>query len=596
MTHASRRLHSALTCFLFVTSLAYAQSVVRYTASLAQPAAHLVHVKIDLPPGPAERELQMPVWNALYQVRDFSQYINWIKATNSTGQRIALTKLDKSRWRITGAESGGQIEYEIYTDEPGPYGAQFNEHHAFFNLAEVLMYTVDARASSIRLKFTGIPPTWKIATALPEQAGEYLAENYDRMVDSPVEIGEFQETDIDEGGGHYRIVIDANSTDYNLQKLVPQVRGIAAAETAWMNDRPFETYLFIYHFPRAGGGGGMEHAYGTAIDVNAQRLTDDPLAFAEVTAHEFFHLWNVKRIRPQSLEPIDYSKENYTTSLWFSEGFTDTVQNYALLRAGLLNEQQYLAKLAATFTEIGSSPSHLTQSVEESSRDAWLEKYAYYRLPQRSISYYHKGDLLGVMLDLEVREASHGEASLRDVFQWMNQNYAKQGRFFADTEGVRQAAEAVSHANLEEFFRKYVSSTDELPTDTLFRTVGLQLVLESRAVPDVGFAAVRNFSSPPTVVSVTPGSAAEQAGLRAGDSMLEMEGRPATQDLVELVANLRAGDTLRLKVRNAKSEHELHWKIGSREAFQYAFKELDNVTPQQKARRAAWLKGESQPQ
>ncbi len=185
----------------------------------------------------------------------------------------------------------------------------------------------------------------------------------------------------------------------------------------------------------------MAHAYSTAIEVNAQVLTDNPLAFADVTAHEFFHLWNVKRIRPQSLEPVDYTKENYTNALWFSEGVTNTVEDYILLRAGLLDENQFLHRLAGQIEELEDRPAHLTQSAEESSLDAWLEKYQQYWAPQRSISYYNKGDLLGVMLDLAVRDASDDKASLREIFQWMNRNYAQMGKFFPDSDGVRQAAD-----------------------------------------------------------------------------------------------------------------------------------------------------------
>src|SRR5438445_12370854 len=152
-----------------------------------------------------------------------------------------------------------------------------------------------------------------------------------------------------------------------------------------MNDRPFDHYMFIYHFPKAGGGGGMEHAYSTMIDSSADRVRGNPLSLADVTAHEFFHLWNVKRIRPQSLEPVDYTKENYTNALWFSEGVTNTVEDYILLRAGLLDENQFLHRLAGQIEELEDRPAHLSQSAEESSLDAWLEKYQPYWSPERSI-------------------------------------------------------------------------------------------------------------------------------------------------------------------------------------------------------------------
>jgi predicted metalloprotease with PDZ domain len=569
---------------------------IRYAVSLTRRSDHLVSVTIDLPAGTSERELQLPVWNALYQVRDFSQYVNWVRATDAGGRALSVRKLNKSRWRVSGAENGALVKYEIFADQPGPYGAQLDQHHAFLNLAQILMYEVDARDGPEVIRFTDVPNGWEIATALPPAAqGEFQAENYDQLVDSPVEWGSIQESDFDQGGTHYRVVVDANPSDYDMHKLEPIVERIVGAAASWMNDRPFNSYLFIYHFSlAAGSGGGMEHTYSTAIEVNAQVLAQNPLALPEVTAHEFFHLWNVKRIRPQSLEPIDYTKENYTTALWFSEGVTSTVQDYILLRAGLLDERQYLDRLGNEITTLERRPAHLTQSAEESSLDAWLEKYPYYRQTQRSISYYNKGELLGVMLDLQVREASKGAASLRELFRWMNQNYAKQGRFFPDSEGVRQAAEAVSHANLQSFFEKYVAGTEEIPWDEFFRTVGLHVAQYKVTIADPGFTAARNFDAPPAVLAVRPASDPQRAGLAAGDEILEMNGRVAAADFSEALELLRPGDTLKLRVRREGHERDLQWRLGSKEEVEFQLQDVENITPQQKARRAAWLKGEPQ--
>jgi len=567
---------------------------VSYEISLADASQHLVRVKLPFAPGATECELQLPVWNALYQIRDFAQYVTWVRARSSSGLPLAVSKLDKSRWRINGTEAGGEIEYEIFADQPGPFGAQLNAHHAFFNLAEILMYPVRARAYPMQVRFVDIPSGWRIATELASSpAGDFSAENYDRLVDSPVEIGAFQESDFDEAGGHYRVVVDADPADYDLQKIVPLLRSLVSAATGWMDDRPFDTYLFLYHFPRAPAGNGMEHANGTAIDLSAQLLADNPQALADLTAHEFFHLWNVKRIRPQSLEPVDYSKENYTTALWFSEGVTTTAGNLVLLRAGLCDASRYLKGLAAEIGELERRPAHLAQSAEESSLDAWLEQYDYYRLPGRSISYYNKGNLLGVLLDLQVRESTYGSASLRDVLQWMNQNYARKGQFFPDSDGVQKAAEAVSHASLGWFFQKYVAGIGEIPWDDFFKSVGLHLVRRTISVADPEFVATRNFSATPVVAAVTPMSAAHHAGLALGDAILEIDGRTAGSDFEQRLAELRPGDT-RLRVRNSRGERELHWKLGSREQVELELADVDNVTAQQKARRAAWLKGESQ--
>jgi predicted metalloprotease with PDZ domain len=203
--------------------------------------------------------------------------------------------------------------------------------------------------------------------------------------------------------------------------------------------------------------------------------------------------------------------------------------------------------------------------------------------------------LLGITLDLAVREASHGQASLREVFQWMNQNYAKKGRFFPDSDGVREAAEAVTHADLGWFFTKYVAGTEEIPWNDFFRSVGLQVTPATTTAADPGFAASRNFDGPVTVSSVASGSDADRAGLQVGEAVLEINGKLAAQEFSDEMARLAPGDTILLKVRGRRGgERELRWKAGSREEISYELKDMENVTAQQRTRRAAWLKGEAE--
>jgi predicted metalloprotease with PDZ domain len=581
---------------ILATALAPCCAATDYTISLANPEQHLVEVQVRLAEGPAQRELQLPAWNALYQVRDFAQSVNWVRAQDQGGRPITVRKLDKSRWQLSGADTGAVVEYQIYLDSFGPFGAQLNSHHAFLNLAQLLMYPVDARNAPMIVRFSRVPAGWHIATpllSLPD--GGFSAENYDRLVDSPVEIGTFNESDFEDGGGHYRVLVDAESGDYEMGKIDAMLHKIVPAATSWMADRPFDTYMFLYHFPRGPAGGGMEHSYSTAIDVNAEVLAHSPEVLSSVTAHEFFHLWNVKRIRPQTLEPVDYTKENYTRALWFSEGCTSTAADIIQLRSGLMDEHQFERTLASGIAELERRPAHLTQSAEDSSLDAWLEGYAYYRRPERSISYYNKGELLGILLDLAVREASHGQASLREVFQWMNQNYAKKRRFFPDSDGVREAAEAVSHSDFGWFFAKYVAGTEEIPWNDFFRGVGLHLVEGKNTTADAGFVASRNFDAPMTVGAVTVASGAERAGLEAGDTILAINGNPPGQEFSEETTGLAAGDTITVKVRSHRGiERELKWTVGARQGLTYELKDMDKVSPEQQARRTAWLKGEAQ--
>lgn len=580
----------AASAVIVFSHFASAADRVRYTISLANPEKHLVEVTIDMPSGTSERELQLPVWNALYQVRDFSQYMNWIRA-ESGGKPLPLRQLNKSRWRISGAENGAQIRYEMFSDNAGPYGAQFSSQHAFFNFAEILCYIENERGAPVEVEFRDIPAGWKIATPLTQQGSVFSAVSYDQLVDSPVEISSFSEKDFDASCGKYRVIVDADDSQAIFDKILSPIQRIVSAEATWMHDCPFQNYMFIYHFTDSAGGGGMEHSYGTAITLPRHDLDSGFDQFIGITAHEFFHLWNVKRIRPQSLDPVDYTKENYTPALWFSEGVDSTVAEYVLLRAGLLDEQHYLNRLGQEITELENRPAHLTQSAEQSSVDAWLEKYPYYNLPVRSISYYNKGELLGILLDLKLRDSTDDRTSLEDLFRWMNEHYAKPGKFFHDSESVRQAIETLSSSELSDFFQKYVSGVDEIPWDSFFDRVGLKLTTEEVTFADPGFQATRAFDQPPTVVDVKPLSAADRAGLKSGDVILGINGLHAGRDFARNLADLSPGAVLRLTISRDGIERELQWTLSAGKQKVFRLQDVANITAGQKSRRSAWLFG-----
>jgi predicted metalloprotease with PDZ domain len=593
-----RRLKQLLWLIAVLSSAASAAPV-EYTVTLTSPSEHLVQVRMRLEGTSDERQVQLPVWNGLYQIRDFVQNVRGMRAYGPQKRELAVEKLDKSTWRIRGARQGIEVEYEIYLDQPGPFGAQFNDEHAFFNFALLLMYAPDARALPVTIAFAKVPPAWRVATALTRADSKekltYSAPNYDRLVDSPVEMSELREASFELQGAVYRVAVHAKPGDYNLDKIVADLRKIVAAAVAWMNDRPFAEYVFIYHFPHSPAGGGMEHAYSTAIDISAERLQDDAGYLAQITAHEFLHLWNVKRIRPASLEPVDYMRENYTRALWFSEGATTTAAMLVLVRAGLIDEAGFLAEVEREIRALQHRAAHKTQSAEESSLDTWLDKYPLYRLPVRSISYYNKGEVLGFLLDLAMRQNSNGTKSLRDLFQWMNQNYAHQGRYFKDSDGVREAAEAVTASDFRAFFQSYVAGVEELPYDQLLARVGLKLQHGTRSVPVTGFETVRNFDSPAVIVRVQENSAAEKAGLAAGDSVLEIDGKQAAADIEEMITGKRPGETISLRISGKKGVRDVKIKLASRQEEDFQIVDADNVTPAQRQRRAAWLASEPEP-
>jgi predicted metalloprotease with PDZ domain len=442
-----------------------ARATVDYTVSFAQPEQHLFHVTITLPGVPGEALLQMPAWNALYQVRDFAARVQNVRALDERGRPLPLLKMDKLTWKVSG-KGTLSISYDIFWDDAGPYAAQLNADHAFINFAMVLMYAPARRHEGVRVRLADVPAGWKIALALPAGDAEnsFTAANYDALADAPLEAGTFEEQRFEANGARIRVVVHA--ADWPREQLLDSLRRIVAYQTTLMREVPFSEFSFIYHF--GAGGGGMEHANSTAISAGSGRAE-------RVSAHEFFHLWNVKRIRPQSLEPVDYTRENWTRALWFAEGVTSTYASYTLVRSGIWTAQQFYGELAQEFTVLQGRPARLWKSVEEASLDAWHEKYQQYNRPQFSISYYNKGEILGVLLDILIRDATDNKKSLDDVLRDLNKTYAHKGRFYPDSAGIRQSAEKVAGRSFAEFFQRYVAGTDELPYSEILKRAGLRV-------------------------------------------------------------------------------------------------------------------------
>jgi predicted metalloprotease with PDZ domain len=580
---------------VFLCAANSAKSAIRYEVSLAHPEQHLFHVTMQIPEVVGEVTVQIPAWNALYQIRDFGAHVQQVSAFVGT-QNIPIEKLDKQSWRIRGTGTV-TLRYVTYWDEGGPFATQLNSEHAFINPAMILLYAPDRRSEIVQLAMEDVPERWEAAgaslTTMEAMGGVrrflFDAQGYDALADAPIEAGRFEEFQVPEVSPPIWVVVHGDG--WKKKQLEDELRRICSYELKLMEGAPFQRYTFLVHIGKgaSGAGGGMEHSNSTAISVRSEE------EFLDVAAHEFFHLWNVKRIRPASLEPVDYTKEQYTRALWFAEGITNTYASYTLARTRLWTKEQFYEDLGEQISELEARPANRWQSAEQTSLDAWLEKYPLYNRPTNSVSYYTKGQVLGVLLDILIRDRTGDEKSLDDVLRAMNTEFAKQGRFYRDSLDVRLTAEKIAGGSFDEFFRKYVASAEPLPYQQVLALAGLQLqILENRR-PTLSFSAARDGNAPVVVEAIDAEGAAAGAGLRVGDVILNWNGSEVPRNLEVWLYSQKKGSSLRLGVRRDGKNLTLDFRLG--ETTETLYRPVEDSNASEKARRIreGLLRGTTQP-
>jgi predicted metalloprotease with PDZ domain len=582
---------------------------IHYTVSMPRPDTHLLHVELRLrwpqQSSPRTLDLVMPVWTpGSYLVREYERHVQDFAAREGggdDGRALGWEKADKNTWRVsTGGAREARITYAVYANDLTVRTNELNDRRTFWNNAALLMHPAGHLASPSTLRV--VPHgNWKIATGLPAVAGErgtFRAEDFDVLYDSPFLVSDHRVISFEVGGRPHRIVIDGEG-NYDASRVERDVRRIVEASVALMGGEvPYRDYTFLLLLANRSGG-GLEHSNSTAIIANRFGFRPDAAyqGLLETIAHEFFHVWNVKRIRPDALGPFDYTSENYTRSLWVAEGVTSYFEGLIMRRAGLVSDKDFLATAARSFEALQNTPGRLKMSVEEASFDAWVRHYRPdENTPNVAVSYYDKGGILGLLLDLEIRRRSAGARTLADAMRHLYEEFYKKGRNYTPAD-FQRAAELQAGSSLEEFFRRYVRGRDELDYDAALAAAGLRL--ERTAAPDPSrprapgahLGASLTQEGDRLIVRFVPsGTPAYEQGLYANDQIVAVDGYRAS--LVFLNARLaekRPGDTLALTVFRADELRTIQFKLGTQPEGPYKIVPSRAPTLEQTKIYESWL-------
>ena len=554
------------------------KNTIHYTIVPKDPAAHLFAVTVTVTkPDPEGQVFSLPAWiPGSYLIREFARNVVQIRA-ESGGKKVALTKVDKHTWLAATCDGPLTLRYEVYAWDLSVRAAHLDQTHGFFNGTSVFL-----RAHG----FEDLPHVvdivrhedpayraWRVATALPELKakrygfGTYIAASYDELIDHPVEMGEFALTTFKAHGVPHDIVITGRVPNLDLPRLAADLKKICEAQIALFEPRtkraPMDRYVFMTMVV-GDGYGGLEHRASTALICSRgdlpvkgkKEMNDGYRTYLGLCSHEYFHTWNVKRIKPAAFAPYDLQNESYTSLLWLFEGFTSYYDDLMLVRSGLIDEQQYFKLIAKTLNAVLRGSGRTKQSVADSSFDAWIK---YYRqdenAPNAIVSYYQKGSLIALGLDLTIREQTQGKKSLDDVMRTLWRRYGRDfyangaeatGLFESDAEAI---FDEVSGLKLKRFFDRYVRGTDDLPLDKLLAPLGVTYADERKeAKPGLGIRTAGSGSDC-KVANAYEGGPAHRAGISAGDVLVAADGvRVSATNLDDLLSRYRPGDAVALHV------------------------------------------------
>jgi predicted metalloprotease with PDZ domain len=539
-------------------------------------------------------DIKMPVWTpGSYLIREYAKNVEGF-TTTAGGKAVRSEKIRKNAWRVYSGDDDLTIRYRVYANELTVRTSFVDADHGYVTPASMFMFH-DALKSQPHRVVVQPYSTWKnVATGLKPVAGAaytYEALDYDRLVDSPIEIGNHKTFSFTASNVPHTVAM-FGEVEYDEKRLAADYKRVCETAASVVGEHPCQDYTFIvHHIPQ--GGGGLEHLNSTTLETNrfAYATEANYKGFLTLVAHEYFHLWNVKRIRPIALGPFDYENENYTHMLWLSEGCTSFYEDYILRRAGYHTPEAYLDVVALDITRVENQPGSHVQSAAESSWDAWIKEYRpNENSSNTTISYYSKGSVLGTLLNLAILSGSKGERSMDDLMRYLyTEYYKKQKRGFTDEE-FRQAAEQMAGQPLNDFFAIAVNSADPIDYNRYFAPVGLQLQNRAAKTQDGYLGTATTVTNGKVYVTgVRRGSASYTDGLNVGDEIISIDSVRVGDDLLRLVSGRRVGETLNVLVNRGGFLRRLPITLTANPLASYRLVPLPNQTDGQKALYNKWL-------
>jgi len=573
--------------------------VVGYQVSIHNPHTHYFEVEIKISNYDADFiDVKMPVWTpGSYLIREYAKNVEDFAAYAGNEKKpLEFNKINKNTWRIMHQKVRDVvIKYQVYAFEGTVRMSYLDEHHAFIMANTLLMYVDDLKNNSSVLKIN-FPETWKnVSTSLTrlDMPGyAYYVPDYDILVDSPIEIGNHEIMAFTAAGIPHEVVMFGR-TYFNKDQLVRDLTKIVESATAVFGENPNEKYVFIIHHSDQGTG-GLEHISSTVLGVNrwAYSTTSSYNSFLSLAAHEYFHLWMVKRLKPVELEVMDYDNEIYTDLLWVMEGITSYFDQKIMLDCGLYTDQQFITSLLSTMSNIRNTPGSREQSVAEASFDAWIK---YYKKNENSnnsqISYYNKGMILGALLDLVVIDGSEGEQTLDNVIsQLYHQYYKKKGKGITNDD-LRRALEKASKQDLTDFFNDYVFGTKDLNYEKYLHKAGIALIETNGAVNKKTIGITYNQNGYNLIInSVVKGGSAYDNGLNVGDELISIDGfRVSHSNINNILNHLDVGEVVPVLLSRDGLILEKELDIRKDNSVNYSYELLDNRSKLQEQVYKAWL-------